>query len=306
MKAILIILELFNLHMAIVYTANGLTKLTRRATEDGKLFVLAKRNGASCVSVDSVEPCPLTWKLSSYASKMYRHRAENVNNTLYMLTTILSASDDCRDAMKKTLCAVATPKCLADGSQEYEDTASVCPKIYSTCPATLGEIYKKQKFCDKVPSGRIAKPTCVAPPEMKGHCPQPKYKMPSDALIVYKMTTADDGWVESLPKDNVPSECISRMTRLQCMPVYCSEDEKYLLTEFTKDECNALVNTCFKQSPVELKMKAACNFYPGGPNVTKAAVPPTVRSAAINGLQRLDCVAMVFTVGLTIALKWLQ
>lgn len=67
-------------------------------------------------------------------------------------------------------------------------------------------------------------------------------KMPTDALIEYKKISADDGIVESLRQVNASSECISQIKRLECMPVYCSEDEKYLLTEFTMADCNAVTN----------------------------------------------------------------
>ena len=152
--------------------------ISKRATADNDLYVLAERDGG-CVSVDSIEPCPVTWKLSAIAAKFYNQQARQTSVALAGLG-VLSASDKCKDAFKTTMCGQAAPKCSADGSQDYDaygDVATACAKIYSECPKDVSELFKSQKLCDKVFSGKYAKPTCVTPPKIEGSCPQPKYKV---------------------------------------------------------------------------------------------------------------------------------
>ena len=65
--------------------------------------------------------------------------------------------------------------------------------------------------------------------------------MPTDALSLYKRFSADNETIETLGQlVNVSSQCQSEVQKIQCVAVYCSEDEKHLLTEYTKAEC---VNT---------------------------------------------------------------
>lgn len=63
------------------------------------------------------------------------------------------------------------------------------------------------------------------------------FQMPTDAWYLYKRSSADNGTVQSLQSVKASSECTSDVQELQCVAVYCSEDEKYLLTEYTKADC---------------------------------------------------------------------
>jgi hypothetical protein len=157
--------------------AHGISKRATNDTDD--LYILAERDGG-CVSVDSVEPCPVTWKLSATAAKFYNQQARIVRVTLKGLGSFL-ASDECKNAFKTTMCGQAAPKCSADGSQDYDaygNVTTACQKMYSGCKKDLSDIFKSQKICDKVLSGKIAKSTCVTPPKIEGtNCPQPKYKV---------------------------------------------------------------------------------------------------------------------------------
>ena len=165
------------LFLLVIYRSQA-HDISKRATADNELYVLAERDGG-CVSVDSIEPCPVTWKLSAIAAKFYNQQARLTNVSLNGLGLSL-ASNECKDAFKTTMCGQAAPKCSADGSQDYDaygDVATACPKIYSKCPKDVSELFKSQKLCDKVISGKIAKPTCETPPKIEGNCPQPKYKV---------------------------------------------------------------------------------------------------------------------------------
>jgi hypothetical protein len=165
------------LFLLVIYRSQA-HDISKRATADNDLYVLAERDGG-CVSVDSIEPCPVTWKLSAIAAKFYNQQARLTNVSLNGLGLSL-ASDECKDAFKTTMCGQAAPKCSADGSQDYDaygDVDTACPKIYSKCPKDVSELFKSQKLCDKVISGKIAKPTCETPPKIEGNCPQPKYKV---------------------------------------------------------------------------------------------------------------------------------
>ncbi|CAB4005402.1 ---NA--- [Paramuricea clavata] len=165
------------LFLLVIYRTKA-HDISKRATANNDLYVLAERDGG-CVSVDSIEPCPVTWKLSAIAAKFYNQQTRLTNLSLNELG-VLSASDECKDAFKTTMCGQAAPKCSADGSQDYNaygDVATACAKIYSECPKNVSEQFKSHRLCDKVFSGKIAKPTCVTPPKIEGSCPQPKYKV---------------------------------------------------------------------------------------------------------------------------------
>lgn len=150
--------------------------ISKRAINDNELYVLVNRDDG-CKAVDSIEPCLISWKLSPFAAKFYYHQLKMVSTILNGLD-MSKASDECKNAAKTTFCGQAAPKCSdADGSEDYGDVDAACPKIYSSCPSEVADLFRKQKLCDKVLSGRIAKPKCVTPPKIEGNCPQPKYKV---------------------------------------------------------------------------------------------------------------------------------
>ena len=168
------ILSVF-LSVLIYNKAQGRSIWRRAATEEKELYVFAERDGG-CVSVDSVEPCPVTWKLSATSAKFYKQQAHLTSIVVNGLES-LSVNDECKNAIKTTMCGQAAPKCSADGSQDYGDVATACPKIYSQCPPKVSELFKLQKLCEKVNSGIKAKPKCITPPRVEGNCPQPTYKV---------------------------------------------------------------------------------------------------------------------------------
>ena len=61
--------------------------------------------------------------------------------------------------------------------------------------------------------------------------------MPTHALSLYKRFSADNETIETLGQVNASPHCKSEVQKMQCVAVYCSDDEKYLLTEYTKAEC---------------------------------------------------------------------
>jgi hypothetical protein len=61
--------------------------------------------------------------------------------------------------------------------------------------------------------------------------------MPTDALYLYKRSSAENGTIQSLEQLKASSQCTSAVQEMQCVAVYCSEDKKYLLTEFTEADC---------------------------------------------------------------------
>ncbi|CAB4041549.1 Hypothetical predicted protein [Paramuricea clavata] len=114
--------------------------------------------------------------------------------------------------------------------------------------------------------------------------------MPTDAWYLYKRSSADNGTVESLKQIGASPECTSDAQELQCVAVYCSEDEKYLLTEYTKADCENTTKRCLID-PIEALIKAVpfletqlrpsienleetCAVYPADSN--KQTPPPTV------------------------------
>ena len=181
MKATYSIPGLLWLFLVVIYPTTQAHAILKRATNDNGLYKFAERDGG-CVEVDSIEPCPITWKLSATAAKFYKQQTRQTDTALKGLE-MMSASDECKNAWKTTMCGQAAPKCSADGSQDYGDVATACPKIYSECPKNVSEMFKSRKLCEKVISGKIAKPTCVKPPKIEGSCPQPKYKV---CCIIYR------------------------------------------------------------------------------------------------------------------------
>ena len=174
MKTVTITFVLFSLYLVALYKTNA-HGISKRANNDEELYVIAERDGG-CVSVDSIEPCPVTWKLSPFAAQFYNQQTRLVDFILKGLDKS-QASDECKNAMKTTLCGQAAPRCFSDGTQDFGDVAAACPKIYSDCPKDISRLFNVSKICNKVISGKIAKPKCVTPPKIEGNCPQPKYKV---------------------------------------------------------------------------------------------------------------------------------
>ena len=161
-----------------------------QATENNTLYKLAERK-SGCVEVDSLESCPISWKLSATAAKFYEQQTRQVSRALTGLNSS-DASDECKTAFKTTMCGQGAPKCLTDGSQDYGDADATCAKIYSKCPRQDSDFFKSQKLCDNIISGKIEKPKCVKPSNIEGNCPQPKYKVCGKASspTVFKCNTA--------------------------------------------------------------------------------------------------------------------
>ena len=61
--------------------------------------------------------------------------------------------------------------------------------------------------------------------------------MPSDAWSLYERFSAENETVQTLAQVQASPQCTSKVKKMQCIAVYCSDDEKYLLTESTKTEC---------------------------------------------------------------------
>ena len=258
-----------------------------QATESNTLYKLAERK-SGCVKADSSESCPISWKLSAIAAKFYHQQTRQVSRALTALKSF-NASDECKAAFNTTMCGQGAPRCLADGSQDYGDAAATCAKIYSKCPQQNSDFLKSQKLCDNIISGKIETPKCVKPSYIEGNCPQPKYKMPDHALSLYKRFSADNETIESLAQVNASSQCKSEVQKMQCVAVYCSEDEKHLLTEFTKAECLNTTKMCVideieklikavpylepQLRPTIEKFQDLCDVYPDGS--IKLPVGPT-------------------------------
>lgn len=162
--------------LAMVIQATQAHVISKRTTNDNELHVIVNRDDG-CKAVDSIEPCLISWKLSPFAAKFYDHQSKLVSTLLNGLN-MSYASVECMNAARTTFCGQAAPKCSdVDGSEDYGDVDAACPKIYSSCPSDVADLFRKQKLCDKVLSGKIAKPKCVTPPKIEGICPQPKHKV---------------------------------------------------------------------------------------------------------------------------------
>lgn len=61
--------------------------------------------------------------------------------------------------------------------------------------------------------------------------------MPTDALFFYQRNSADNTTANILKQLNVSSKCQAEVEEVQCIPVYCSDDEKYLVTPYLKEDC---------------------------------------------------------------------
>ncbi|CAB3992691.1 Hypothetical predicted protein [Paramuricea clavata] len=130
--------------------------------------------------------------------------------------------------------------------------------------------------------------------------------MPTDALYLYKRWSADNGTVESLKGIGASPKCTSDVQELQCVAVYCSKDEKYLVTEYTKADCENTTKHCLID-PIEALIKAApfletqlrpsienleetCAVYPAGSNVYDGS-----GTNGSGNIQLVDCVVLLFS-----------
>ena len=144
------------------------------------IYLYSSREG--CVSVNSAEPCPVTWKVSTDASVRYRFRSieeQARSNSIFETLNASNPSELCKESIKKTFCSRVAPRCLDDGRRlDYGDVNSTCQKIYDSCPKNYADILKKQNYCANFTTGEHPRLKCVSPSKpIKGGCPQPKYKV---------------------------------------------------------------------------------------------------------------------------------
>ena len=160
------------LALLIAQFAHSLEK--QNVTGD-KLLVLFDRS--SCVAVESLDGCPVSWKLPPVFALSYKNQV----NRLSFLDPFLDqykADAKCRNAVKKSRCAQIAPKCLPDGGKDFGEARTQCQNLFSTCPSTLTNTYKSQQYCEHLPTGKHGQAACVAPyVHISGACPQPKYKV---------------------------------------------------------------------------------------------------------------------------------
>ena len=153
--------------------------LVKRKVTGDKLYVLFNRS--SCVTVQSDGTCPVSWNLPPEYALNYKTEVEGIRFVEKILRHNLYVGERCISVISKTLCTQIAPKCLSDGGKDYGvDARTQCQEIYdtSTCPSNLANAYKRQRLCEKNPTGKHEKAACVAPDEyIDGICPQPEYKV---------------------------------------------------------------------------------------------------------------------------------
>ena len=154
-------------------------------------------NRSSCVTVQSDDICPVSWNLPPEYALNYKTEVETIRLDQQILDK-LYVSRRCKSVISKTLCTQLTPKCLSDGGKDYGvDARTQCQEIYdtSTCPSNLANAYKRQRFCEKNPTGKHEKAACVAPDKhIDGICPQPEYKWEIWHNWVYKSEYKNVVW----------------------------------------------------------------------------------------------------------------
>lgn len=297
-------------------------RISKRKASDGKFYVLADREG--CVSVKSLEPCPLpvNTTLSRYSAKRYQHETKIVDSLIKLFESTEGITKECQNDLKTALCSEYTPKCSDNGTQDYGDFRSECKKFYLSCPESVTNDYKKEKFCETLLTGNIDH-NCVTPPRsVKGICPQPKYKMPLDVFTTYEKDseTLSESFefFDTFKVDGkllFPTDCISKLKDISCVPVYCSADEKRLLVKHDRDDCTSAVKECMDKPFATLlklitdqkaiaginqfrtTLHEACQIYPNATSVQTEARPPTVQplvNAADRHLQPLQLMLSVF------------
>ena len=152
--------------------------VVKRKAPDGKLYLFSDRK--SCVSVQSKEPCTLSWQLNPYVAKTYKQTNEIIASSI-QLYKHFGIVDKCVQAVKRSACSQVIPKCSGvDGTNNYGDTSKLCKEVSTFCPQRLVRILKKNNFCQgKIwKTGKQPMASCVAPSTIiDGVCPQPEFKV---------------------------------------------------------------------------------------------------------------------------------
>lgn len=151
--------------------------VVKRKAPDGKLYVFSDRKG--CVSVQSEEPCTLSWQLNPYVAKTYKQANEIIASTI-QLYKHFGIADKCVQAVKKSVCSQVIPKCSGiNGASDYGDTSKLCKEVFTSCPQRLVRILKNN-ICQgrSWKTGKQPLASCVSPSAViDGVCPQPEFKV---------------------------------------------------------------------------------------------------------------------------------
>ena len=156
--------------------------VVKRKAPDGQLYVFSNRKG--CVSVQSQEPCTVSWQLNNYRATIYKQVNEIVASEMKIYRS-LGLDVDCLEALRNTLCSQSTPRCsTADDTSDYGDKTTLCNDVYSSCPQNVVDSLKKNNFCQSLKTGKNPNSAaCVAPStSITGVCPQPQFKVSVKSL----------------------------------------------------------------------------------------------------------------------------
>lgn len=232
-------LALLTAHIVSVHS------LEKRKVTGDKLYVISNRS--SCVTVESLDACPVSWPLPPEYAMSYKTQV-NALPVLYQVLDLLEAGTKCKETFRKVLCAQIAPKCLPNGGKDFGEALSQCQDIYtSTCPSRVGSAYQNNQYCEQNPTGKHEKAACVAADGyISGACPQPKYKMPADILKLYIKQSAlkvqSFQSLENLRDANgnrvLSTHCLEVMKDFSCTMLYCSQDEEELLVEHDYEDCS--------------------------------------------------------------------
>ena len=151
--------------------------IVKRKAPDGQLYVFSERKG--CVSVQSQEPCTVSWQLNNYLATIYKQSSDIVASQMKLYKS-LGLEDDCLEALQNTLCSQYAPRCSpADDTSDYGDKTTLCNDVYSSCPQNIADSLKKNNFCQSLKTGKNPnRAACVAPStSITGVCPQPQFKV---------------------------------------------------------------------------------------------------------------------------------
>ena len=157
--------------------------IVKRKAPDGQLYVFSNRKG--CVSVQSQMPCTVSWQLNAHLAKTYDQSNKVVASQIQLYRNF-GLDNNCIQALQKSLCSQATPKCsTVDDTSEYGDTTTLCNDVYSSCPQSIVDGLKKNNFCQSLKTGKTPNnPACVAPlTPVAGVCPQPQFKVSVENII---------------------------------------------------------------------------------------------------------------------------
>ena len=158
----------------------------KREAPDGKLYVyISDRKG--CESVQSQNPCAVSWKLHKIFAKVYKLLNKNVESENQRINGSNSLSNNCLRVIQNALCSQIAPKCsIEEDSHDYGDTSILCDDVYRSCSVEFVNRLKNEGFCKKLKTGKHPNsPACVAPTTpVTGVCPQPKFKVSTNIFSI--------------------------------------------------------------------------------------------------------------------------